>query len=292
MNAVKSLFKTPGLEKQYLEVYESVLGLWNVAHEDLDVRTSFGITHINAAGPRDKPPLLLLPGFGANSTMWFPNVATLSNQFRVLAIDTIGQPGRSIPDPNQPLLASNSFEWISEVLDHLGLVKAHLAGVSLGGWLALNFAIHCPQRTDRVVMLDPAASFSGMSAAFMWHSLIPFMICPTRAGLINYFRWMTKGYRVEEKWGELMILGILNTHPQPPVRATAFSESDLRSVRAPVMVLIGECSVIYDPRRTHQRAASLIPHAQTEIIPEASHALIAEKPEIVNERMLKFLAEG
>jgi pimeloyl-ACP methyl ester carboxylesterase len=292
MSTDKSLFKTPDLAKQYLEVYDSVLGLWNVPHEDLEVRTSFGTTHINATGPKEKPALLLFPGFGANSTMWFPNVAALSSQFRVFALDTIGQPGKSIPEPGHPLLASNSFEWITEVLDCLGVATAHLAGVSLGGWLALNFAIHCSQRADRVIMLDPAASFSGMSAAFIWHSLIPFMIHPTRKGLVNYFRWMTRGYQVNEKWGELMILGILNTRPQPPVRATAFTDSELRSIQGPVMVLIGERSVIYDPQRTRQRATRLIPHAQAEIIPEASHALIAEKSGMVNERFLKFLAEG
>ena len=88
-----------------------------------------------------------------------------------------------------------------------------------------------------------------------------------------------------------MILGILNTNPQPPIRATAFTDSELRSVRVPVMVLIGERSVIYDPQRTRQRAMSLIPHAQAEIIPDASHALLAEKSGTVNERILKFLQD-
>jgi pimeloyl-ACP methyl ester carboxylesterase len=173
-------------------------------------------------------------------------------------------------------------------LDGLGIAKAHLAGVSLGGWLALHFAIRAPERTDHVVLLDPAASFEGMSAGFLWHSFLPIMMHPTRTGLIQYFHWMTMGYRVNEKWGELMLLGILNTRPQPPIRASAFRDAELRRVQAPTLLLIGERSVIYDLNRVFHRARQLIPEVQAEIIPNASHAVNAEAADLVNERVLRF----
>jgi pimeloyl-ACP methyl ester carboxylesterase len=250
------------------------------------VLARFGTTHVNASGPKDKPAMVLFPGFGANSTMWFPNIRALSRHYRVYAVDTPGQPGRSIP--SQKLLAANSAEWVREVFDGLGLEKAHVAGVSLGGWLALNFALHAPERTDHVVMLDPAASFATMSVVWLCHSFIPFMVLPTRPGLIRYFRWMTRGYAVNPKWGELMLQGILNTRPQPPIRATPFSDAQLRSVTVPVLVLIGGRSVIYDPLRAQQRARQLLPNVQAEIIPDASHALVEEKAELVNARILQF----
>jgi len=281
-----SIFKSPELEKQYMEAYQAVLDLWNIPHTALDISTHFGSTHLNAAGPQGAPTMLLLPGFGANSTMWFPNIAALSSQFRVYAIDTNGQPGKSIP--LQPLTPSNNSEWIAELMDGLGITKAHLVGISLGGWLALRFAIHRPDRVSRVVLLDPAASFEGMSFAFLRHSFLPFMVHPTRSGLVKYFRWMTGGYHVNEKWGELMLLGILNTRPQPPIRATAFSDKELQQVQTPCMLLIGGRSVIYDPQRVYRRARKLIPGIQAEVIPDASHALNAEAADLVNSRILKF----
>jgi pimeloyl-ACP methyl ester carboxylesterase len=230
--------------------------------------------------------MLLLPGFGANSTQWFPNIAALSSQFRVYAVDTNGQPGKSLP--TQKLTASNCSDWIAELLDGLGIEKAHLVGVSLGGWLALRFAIPKPERVDHVVVLDPAASFAKMSATWLLHSFIPFMMHPTRPGLIRYFRWMTHGYKVDPNWGELMLLGILNTRPQPPIRATPFNDAQLRSVQAPVLVLIGGRSVIYDPQRAQRRAMQLLSDVQVEIIPDASHALIEEKFDLVNAHILRF----
>jgi pimeloyl-ACP methyl ester carboxylesterase len=286
MQTKVSLFKTPELEKQYVDAYEAVLALWPVPVEPLDLPTRFGMTHVNISGLPEKPAMVLLPGFGANSTMWYPNIADLSSQYRIYALDTIGQPGKSIPTGQ--MNAQNSPEWIRDVFDGLGIERAHLVGVSLGGWLSLDFALHAPERVKRVVLLDPAASFERMSAAFFWHSLIPIMIHPTRAGLIRYFRWMTQGYQVDRDWAELMLLGILNMRPQPPIRATPFTDEELRHIQTPTLLLIGGRSVIYDPERAYRRATSLVPNLEAEIIPEASHALTIEKSEIVNARILQF----
>jgi pimeloyl-ACP methyl ester carboxylesterase len=286
MQTKVSIFKTPELERQYMGAYEAALALWPVPVEALDMPTRFGMTHVNVSGAQEKPAMVLLPGFGANSTMWFPNIADLSSQYRVYAVDTIGQPGKSLP--TRQMTAQNSVEWIRDVFDGLGIEKAHLVGVSLGGWLSLNFALHAPERVRGIVLIDPAASFERVSAAFFWHSLIPVMLYPTRAGLIRYFRWMTQGYQVNRGWAELMLLGLLNMRSQPPIRATVFSDAALSRVQAPVLLLVGGRSVIYNPERAYRRAVRLVPDLEAEIIPEASHALTMEKSDIVNTRILQF----
>jgi pimeloyl-ACP methyl ester carboxylesterase len=283
---MNTIFKTPEYEEQYLELYETLLARWNVPTESSDIKTPFGITHVNTCGSSESPALILLPGFGANSTMWFPNITSLSSKFRVYAIDTNGQPGKSTP--SRKLTALNSVNWLVEVLNILGLKKTHMMGISLGGWLTLNFALHQPERVERIVLLDPAASLEKVSGAFWRHSFVPIMVHPTRSGLIKYFRWMTQGYVVDPNWGELMLQGILNTRPQPPLRAVPFTDSELHSLKIPVLLLIGERSVIYNPQRAYQRALQLIPNVQAEIVPEASHALNAEKAEFVNARVLEF----
>lgn len=146
---------------------------------------------------------------------------------------------------------------IDEVLDGLRIEKACLAGLSPGGCPAFHFKIRQPRRAARVVLIDPAASFEGMNATFLWHSFPPFMVHSTREGLIKYFRWM--------------IQGILNTRPQPPIRASAFSDEDLRRVRVPTLPLIGGRSEIDNPRRVFRRATRLTPGMRAEIIPDSSH---------------------
>jgi hypothetical protein len=129
MNSLKPcrmLFKTPAHEAEYLKLYDEVLSLWPVQHEPLNVGTTFGTTHINAAGPQDGPPLVLIPGFGANSTMWFANVGPLSRNHRIYALDTNGQPGRSTL--REPLSPATVCLWLHEVLDGIGVQRAVLAG--------------------------------------------------------------------------------------------------------------------------------------------------------------------
>jgi pimeloyl-ACP methyl ester carboxylesterase len=135
----KSIFKSPALEKQYLAVYESVLAMWPVTHEPLDVPTHFGVTHVNTCGQKDLPPMVLLPGFGVNSTQWFPNAAALSSQFRVYALDIIGQPGKS--PPSEGITPTNYGDWIAEVDEKLRQVQTPIL-LLIGG----RSVIYNPER--------------------------------------------------------------------------------------------------------------------------------------------------
>src|SRR5215813_2086478 len=92
----ESLFKTPEGAASYMAAYNATLSLWPVAHQSLDVKTSFGTTHINAAGSPELPPLILLHGFGVCSTQWYPNIEPLSRHFRVYALDVLSQFGLSV----------------------------------------------------------------------------------------------------------------------------------------------------------------------------------------------------
>jgi pimeloyl-ACP methyl ester carboxylesterase len=72
--------------------------------------------------------------------------------------------------------------------------------------------------------------------------------------------------------------------------AVPFSDDELRSLRVPSLLLIGEEEVLYDPVRALSRARQLIPGLVGELIPGASHDLVFRQPEIVDERLLAFLA--
>lgn len=285
-----NLFKTKKAEEAYFKTYDKILSFWPVEHEPIEVKTSVGSTHLNAAGPKGYPPLLLFPGFASNSTMYWPNIGTLAKHCRVYAIDTIGQPGRSLPA--RPLTTANCISWILEILDHLNIDRAHIMGLSLGGWLSLKFAIEEPARTNKVILLDPAASFAPMSGSFFFHSFIPFMIHPTRKGLIRFFRWLTQGYPPNPVYGEMMLQGVLNTNPQPPLRPSPFTDAQLQALLSPVFLLVGGKSLIYNPERVINRARKLIPGVHAEILANASHALNMEQVDLVNERLNAFLTEG
>src|SRR4051794_38281351 len=133
-------------QAEYIAAYDAVLAEWPVDVESVDLKSAWGTTHVQVCGPRDGAPLVLLHGRGATSTAWFANAGELSRAHRMYAVDLIGDVGRSIND-GRPIDTLGAFmNWLDGLFSGLDLERASLCGHSYGGWLALNYALHAPQR--------------------------------------------------------------------------------------------------------------------------------------------------
>jgi len=71
---------------------------------------------------------------------------------------------------------------------------------------------------------------------------------------------------------------------------TPMRKSELRSLTTPTLIIIGEHEMLYKPQAAVKRAA-LIPNARIEVVPEAGHAAIYDRPEFVNRMVLDYLAQ-
>lgn len=140
---------------------------WPVASQERTVPTSYGPTFVRISGPTSGPPLVLLPGAATPSLMWAPNIQALSAEYHTFAVDQIGDFGRSIC--TQPLRRYNDLlAWLNEVFDGLELRGGvNLAGISFGGALAAEYALHFPGRLNKVVLLAPGATVLGLRAEFV-----------------------------------------------------------------------------------------------------------------------------
>ena len=100
-------------------------------------------------------PLLLIHGLGARSEDWTPEMpAYAKNGFRVYAIDLLGC-GRT-DRPNIAYTIGQQVDLIQGFLSALHVEKADVVGWSMGGWVALEFALHHPPRVNRLVAMDSA----------------------------------------------------------------------------------------------------------------------------------------
>ncbi|MEO6704131.1 MAG: alpha/beta fold hydrolase [Jatrophihabitantaceae bacterium] len=117
------------------------------------------LLHWQRTGPAGAPVLVLLNSVGASSQMWRAQLAPLAEQLQVVEVDTRGH-GQSPPAPPG---AGNSIADLAaevlEVIDELGdgAGRVHLAGLSLGGMIALWLAAHHPDRVDRLAVLCSSA---------------------------------------------------------------------------------------------------------------------------------------
>jgi 3-oxoadipate enol-lactonase len=106
-------------------------------------------------GPADAPVVVLLNSLGASRAMWDPQVPVLAERYRVVTFDTRGH-GTS-PAPAGPYTLDDLVDDVLALLDRIGARRAHLAGLSLGGMVALRLAAREPQRVHRLAVLCTSA---------------------------------------------------------------------------------------------------------------------------------------
>lgn len=281
-------FRTPEGQARFEAAYTASLSLWPVPHERFDVPTRFGPTHVVAAGPIDAPPLLLIHAFGAGASSWYANVGALSQRYRVYAIDTIGDTTNSVMTKTIRQRAQFA-EWLTDVMDALGVERAPIVGHSYGGWLTLNAALCLPERVERIALCAPAGSFIPLNFRFQLMNL-RVILFQNRAATDAFYSWCVKpGNRVAESLSEQFFQGLTNFKWQYVVRPNTYTDAELAQIRVPTLLLYGDHEVIYDWRKALGRAERLLPNLSTAVIPDAGHFLIAEQAERVNQKLLEFL---
>jgi len=289
MMSQTSAFKTPEGEAQFLASYDDEMKLWPVPYEQVDVRSRFGTTHVVICGPETAPPLLLLHGYMATLTMWWPNIAAFSKDYRVYAVDVMGQPGRS--RPNEPIRNVADFaSWLTATLDALHLDCVFLVGMSFGGWLALNYAVAAPQRVRKLVLLSPGGLLP-MVRQFTVRGMIMVWL-PTRLTVNSFFRWLGFTDRAYANLLDMVCLGL--KHFRMPIETArvmpaVVSDEALRAMSAPTLLLIGDHEVISNPRLALERARRLIPDFEGELVSGCRHDMCASRHDIVDARVLEFL---
>jgi pimeloyl-ACP methyl ester carboxylesterase len=288
--SIAARFRTPEGAERFLSAYDATLALWPVPHESLDVTTSFGTTHVNAAGSPDAPPLLLMHGAQISSPVWYANIEPLSRHFRVYAPDTVDQMGRSVPSKKLKT-PQDCSDWLCELLDALSLDRVVLVGHSQGGWLALNLAVTAPERVERLVLLSPSGSLGRMRWQFMFH-MLPVFIRPTKNSFYRALQWLTTmPLGDEHPLAEQFMIGATNFKPDELSLGvvSVFSDDALRGLKMPTLLLIGERDGTCRPKPELERARRLIPHLESDVIAAGGHLFPVDRAEATNARLVKFL---
>ncbi len=310
----ENLYKSPESYATMMDFYNKCLADLPIPVESRFVDTPYGRTHMLVAGPEDAPPLIMLQGMAGSSVLWHLQLADFAQQCRVYALDTIGQPGLS--DPNPPSIFDDSYAlWLIAVLDALGLAKADMMGVSIGGWAIMRLGITHPDRLRKAVLLSPLRLARAKMNGRRWvgNAMKPdteddrledrltardFSVSSGRTQfdrrLARNMALATRHYRLGVGMGmsadashvEKFMVGsrVLSKF------ASAMPESELRQFRTPTLVVMGENEMLYDPEKAAKRAQAM-PNARVVIVPDAGHAAVFDRPDYINAVILEFLAE-
>lgn len=119
---------------------------------EIDGEESVGIRYLTA-GESDGPPVLLLHGIGldAASISWKYALPSLAHEHRVLALDF---PGHGESDEFEPYTTEHYINILRGFLDALGVEQVQLVGISMGGAVALGYALDNQHTVERLVLVD------------------------------------------------------------------------------------------------------------------------------------------
>ena len=240
-------------------------------------------------GPSAGEPVVLVHGFFLTSAMWWEQVAGLTGDFTVYAIDMLGQPGASTQTKRMSTPA-DAARCIAAVLEELDLRDVHLVGHSYGGWLATHAAAGTPHRLATLTLVDPAHTVGRLVARF-WRTLALLLWRPRSDRAQRAAAWVLgdppAGGRVDALTS-LFVAGFVSFGPPlntPPLRFA--SNRLLRSVGLPVQVLLAG-NTIHNSAKALRRLTTVVPTWQHHLLPNVTHALFAENPADVNDCIRQF----
>jgi len=240
-------------------------------------------------------PVLFIHGLTWDHTLWDNQVAALRDRYRCVAVDLIGH-GES-GDVDYDYSFEDLADYMAGLLDKIGIERAHVVGLSMGGMTALPMALAHPRRVLSLALLDTdaqpeapekAASYHQLSDAAIEHGWAA--IAEPVAGILFGAPYLSDPERKQaaiEKLSENGPEGVARA-----LRAVTGREDLLRrlgSIRVPTVVMVGELDVATTPDKAEAIAAA-IPGATLVTIPGAGHHSPLENPAAVTAALEGHLA--
>ena len=245
--------------------------------------------------------LVLAHEFSGGYTSWQPQVDALSTHMRLLIYNNRGYPPSSVPADPGAYSQEHSIEDLRLLMEHLDVQRPVLGGFSMGGSIALNFALMHPDRIRALILAGTgtgsidktqnARDFAPIADRFLADGPAKvgedYLRGPTRIQLLrkNPAAWQ----KLYQEFSELSPIGMAYTLRGVQLkRPTMYElEAGLRTLRVPTLVLVGEEDApALEPSRFLART---IPNATLKILPGTGHTLQLEEPEAFNAAVLEFV---
>ena len=248
-------------------------------------------------------PLLFVHEFAGETQSWLPQIHFFSRRYRCIAYNARGYPPSDVPEDPNAYSQQRAVDDIKGVLDHLGIKKAHICGLSMGGYATLIFGLVYPERalsltvagcgygsvsTDRaafhqdVEVVAKRFEQEGMAAVAQFYSK-----GPTRVQFIDkdpkgWQEFHEQFARGSAKGHALTMRGVQLSRP------SVFElEKPMERLEVPTLVMTGdEDEPCLEPALFMKRK---IPTSGLVILPKAGHTINLEDPEAFNRALLDFL---
>ena len=246
--------------------------------------------YYHTAGDPRAPALLFSNSLGTTHELWEPQLAAFATSFRVIRYDTRGH-GQSGAPASEYTIGQLGGDAIA-VLDAVGVARAHICGLSLGGLTAMWLGIHFAERIESLTLASTGAM---IATPAVWQERIE----QVKAGGLDSIaesakgRWFTETFRAAQP-------DVVERHVRMLVSGPAagymgccavLRDTDLRAeiaaISAPTLVVAAVGDPVTPPANA-ELMKSRIPGAELVIL-NGSHIANVEQADAFNEQLLRFL---
>jgi pimeloyl-ACP methyl ester carboxylesterase len=243
-------------------------------------------------------PLVLIMGFGGDHLAWRLQTPVFATRYRVLAFDNRG--AGQTDQPDAPYTIPGMAADTVGLMDALGIGRAHVLGVSMGGMIAQELALGFPARVASVQLHCTLARPDRYVRALLdvWRTVRTTLDFADALRAIELWLFAPATFNERPEFVEAVHeTALANPHPQSRTgflrQAEAIAAHDtldrLAAIRCPTLVTAGEEDILV-PVRFAREIAERIPGAAFRLVPGVGHAYFWERPEAFNDLCLGFLA--
>ncbi len=249
--------------------------------------------HYTVDGPGDAPVLVLGSSLGTTGALWDPQLPLLTEKLRVVRYDHRGH-GLS-PAPAGPYQIDDLGGDVLSMMDGLGVDRFHIAGLSLGGMVAMWVASHAPERVERMTLVCTSAK---LGPPEMWQARANAVRADGMGAIADTVlgRWFTAEFATRQPETVADLRAILLSTPVEGYASccaaieTMDLEPDLKRVAAPTLVIAGLADESTPPPHA-QRITELIPGSRLALVAGAAHLANVARPDLVGQLMIEHLTE-
>ena len=242
-----------------------------------------------------KPFVIFLNGTTQTTLYWGNHVPSFSKLFRLLFYDARAQGQSDLGD--RSLSLEQHVSDLKDLIDHLGIARTHLVGISHGAQVALAFTVTFPAMVDRLVLCSLSSKTTGRSRIIIrsWLEILRLSGVEAMAWAALPVVFGNNFLRHHQKMIDKIVKAVVMRNRKEALVAQL--EAILRyppadslpeNFKQPVLVISGSEDPIIDPAGTRQLAS--ICSAQHEMLSGIGHSIPAESPHLFDKLVIDFLS--